>query len=72
MATRTPRRRRCRNCPEAGDDGNTRTWQSVARNMQTSAEFLSGCTATDVPGEVLPVLKRLHAGLGRLITTCEE
>jgi hypothetical protein len=47
-------------------------WQFAVYACSTSMELLGGYVAMDVPGDVLPVLKRLHARLGEIIQTREE
>ena len=89
MATRNPRRRRCRNCPETKDGlpppepepaletptfsaEAEKLWQYAVYAAGTALETLGGYVAMDVPGDVLPKLKRLHARLGDIIQTREE
>lgn len=87
MTARNPRRR-CRNCPQPGkqeprlrepkpltatyEGESDKLWRQTLYACGTTVELLFGYVAMDVPGEPLPVLKRLHDRLGEIIHIREE
>jgi len=47
-------------------------WQHAIYASATLAELLFGYVATDMPGDPLPAMRRLHARLGEIIQIREE